>query len=164
MEIKRVNLTQCNDVTGPVIVIDVLRAFTTAAFFFAAGASDITLVSSIEDAFKLQQEHPDFILAGEFNTRPIDGFNFGNSPSSILGKDLRGCHVVQRTTCGTQGVIQATSASHILLSSLCCASATARYITHQGWQSITLNETGVRSGERGDEDIACADLIDRLLG
>jgi 2-phosphosulfolactate phosphatase len=163
MEVTRVNLTNCNDVSGPVIVIDVLRAFTTASFIFDAGAKDIILVSSVEEAFELKQAQPNLILVGEVNSLPIEGFDYGNSPSSFLYKDLRGKHVVQRTTSGTRGVIQATQASHILLSSLCCSSATARYISNQGWQSIVLNETGIYSDGRGDEDTACADLIEAIL-
>jgi 2-phosphosulfolactate phosphatase len=163
MKVNRVNLTNCSDVSGPVVVIDVLRAFTTAAFIFDAGARDITLVSSVEEAFRLKHAHPNLILVGEENTFPIEGFDYGNSPSSFLDKDLHGKHFVQRTTCGTQGVTQATQASHILMSSLCCASATASYISHHDWQSIVLNETGIRSGGRGDEDAACADLIEAIL-
>jgi 2-phosphosulfolactate phosphatase len=163
MQINRVNLTNCQDVTGPVIVIDVLRAFTTAAYIFAAGAADITLVSSVEEAFDLKRKNPDFILAGELNTFPIEGFDYGNSSSPFAGLDLKGSHIVQRTTCGTQGVIQAKKASHILLCSLCCVSATARYISAQGWSSITLNQTGIRPGGRGDEDVVCADLLESIL-
>jgi hypothetical protein len=36
------------DASGVVVVIDVMRAFTTAAFAFAAGASEIDLVATVE--------------------------------------------------------------------------------------------------------------------
>ena len=44
MMIQRATRETCGEATGTVVVIDVLRAFTTAAYAFAAGAADITLV------------------------------------------------------------------------------------------------------------------------
>jgi 2-phosphosulfolactate phosphatase len=41
-------LDDCTTARGTVIVIDVLRAFSTAAYTFAAGASEILLVSAVE--------------------------------------------------------------------------------------------------------------------
>ena len=38
MKIHYATLESCHDATGTVVVIDVLRAFTTAAYAFAAGA------------------------------------------------------------------------------------------------------------------------------
>ena len=47
MIIQRATLQNCHTATGTVVVIDVLRAFTTAAYAFDAGADDITLVSTV---------------------------------------------------------------------------------------------------------------------
>jgi len=138
MVFRRVNLTNGMHVSGTVVVIDVLRAFTTAAYLFAAGVEDIALVSSIEEAIIIKHSHPDFLLAGEFNSYPIQDFDFGNSPSSFLNVDLHEKHFIQRTTCGTQGVVQSILASDILLASLCCVSATARYINKQRCQTINF--------------------------
>ena len=60
-------------------------------------------------------------------------------------------------------MISAVQASHILLAGLCNASATAQYISQQGWPSITFNETGIKPGGEGEEDSACADLIEAIL-
>lgn len=38
MQIKTYTLDNCTDARGVVVVIDVMRAFTTAAYAFAAGA------------------------------------------------------------------------------------------------------------------------------
>ncbi|MCE1254590.1 MAG: 2-phosphosulfolactate phosphatase [Anaerolineae bacterium] len=163
MIIQRINLSTDMQITTPLVVIDVLRAFTTAAYIFAAGAEDITLVSTVEEAFRIKQQHPDYLLAGESNTLPIEGFDFGNSPSDFLNVNLKGKHFVQRTSCGTQGVAQAPLAPSILLGNLCCASATVRYIQNHNWQSVTFNETGIRTGGLGDEDSVCADLLEARL-
>jgi 2-phosphosulfolactate phosphatase len=59
LEIQRATLDTCAQATGTVVVIDVLRAFTTAAYAFAAGAADITLVGATEEAFALRERNPD---------------------------------------------------------------------------------------------------------
>ena len=56
MMIQRATLETCGEATGTVVVIDVLRAFTTAAYAFATGAADITLVGEIEEAFTLRDQ------------------------------------------------------------------------------------------------------------
>ncbi len=44
------------DVTGAVVAIDVLRAFTTAAYAFDAGAAEIWLVAGVDEARSLAEE------------------------------------------------------------------------------------------------------------
>ena len=51
MEIKLGSLVRdAQEALGIVIVIDVFRAFTTAAIAFENGAKDITLVAEVEEA------------------------------------------------------------------------------------------------------------------
>jgi 2-phosphosulfolactate phosphatase len=50
--------------TGTVVVIDVIRAFTTAAFAFAAGAVDITFASTVQDALALREHTPGALVMG----------------------------------------------------------------------------------------------------
>ena len=110
------------------MIVDVFRAFTTAAFCFAAGAREIVLVRDHEEALAMKREDPSVFLTGEIGGRPIPGFDAGNSPSVIEKLDLSRRRVVQRTSSGTQGVAAATKAAEILLGSLVIASATARYL------------------------------------
>lgn len=62
--------------TGEVVIIDVLRAFTTAACAFAAGIEEIELVSRIEEALA----RPGFRL-GEVGGRLIPAFDFAKRAS-----------------------------------------------------------------------------------
>lgn len=169
MLIRRATLETCAAADGLVVVIDVLRAFTTAAFLFNAGVEEITLVATVEEALALKQADPSLILLGEVGGRPIDGFDYGNSPSVIQNLDLRGRRAVQRTSAGTQGVVRSTGASAILMCSLVVAGATLNHIRQTGWQTVTfvpteLNPSG-GDDTQGDEDAACADLLeDGLLG
>lgn len=165
------NNETCAAATELVVVIDVMRAFTTAAFLFNAGVKQSILVSTVEEALALKQAHPEYILTGEVGGYPIPGFDYSNSPSAFDGQDLTGRTAVQRTSAGTQGVVRSVNASEILIASLVVAGATARYIQSSAWQSVTLVQTETplddspEEQNRGQEDAACAELIaDRLTG
>ncbi|MCA1682730.1 MAG: 2-phosphosulfolactate phosphatase [Actinobacteria bacterium] len=148
--------------TGTAVIIDVFRAFTTAAFCIAAGARDIVLVSDHREAISMKRAEPDVFLTGEIDGRPIPGFDAGNSPSQIQHLDLSGRRVVQRTSSGTQGVVAATSARHIVLGSLVVAGATVRHIRAIG-DDVTLVAMGANEIEDADEDLACAIYMERRL-
>ena len=163
MKIQRANLESCGSETDFVVVIDVLRAFTTAAVAFANGASEIILVSTVDELFNLSTTYPGSLLIGEVNGIPIEGVDYGNSPSALIDVDLSGRKLIQRTTAGTQGVVRSSNARNLLAASLCCLDATVYYIDEVQPSSLTLVESGVFKGGWGDEDRACADLIEARL-
>ena len=156
-------MEHCGAESGCVVVIDVLRAFTTTAVAFAQGASEIILVSGVDEIFELSKRFPDALTIGEVNGIQIDGVDYGNSPSKLENLNLAGCRFIQRTTAGTQGVLRSSNAKEILTTSLCCVSATANYIKKMNPWSLTFVETGVFEDGWGDEDKACADLLEALL-
>jgi 2-phosphosulfolactate phosphatase len=152
---------------GHVVVIDVLRAFTCAAYAFDAGAESIVLVSTVDEALALKRTRPDVLLMGEVGGRIIPGFDFGNSPHDLsrAGDRLRGKTLVQRTGSGTQGVTSARSADAVWLGSLPVASATCRHLRTIGAETVTLLAMGSPSGSDGPEDVACrAYMADVLRG
>lgn len=65
MKINIYRRNECFKAKGLCVVIDVLRAFTTAAYAFAAGAKEIVLVSTAEEAFRMHEEDNSLILMGE---------------------------------------------------------------------------------------------------
>ncbi len=149
-------------VEGVAIVVDVLRAFTTAAYAFAAGAARIVLVGTIQEAFELTRAHPEWLAMGEEGGVPITGFDLGNSPVYASQAPLRGRAIVQRTSAGTQGVVAARHAPVLLCSSMVCASATARVAG-----ALDLPRTYVITGQHqhgdGDDDLATAQYIEALI-
>jgi 2-phosphosulfolactate phosphatase len=171
MKFHRSSLADCELAAGVVVVIDVLRAFSTACYAFAAGARDITLISTVEEALALRDQNPELLLMGEANGLRIPGFDFSNSPAEISTADLRGVSLVQRTSAGTQGVVRSRSADRILAASFCNARATANYLERLAAQEVTFVVTGLRTGVRqpegrgswGDEDVACAEYLEALL-
>jgi len=163
MKIQRATNDTCGDEIDTVVVIDVLRAFTTAAFAFDAGAEEIYLTSTVEEAFELRDQFPGASIMGEVDGYPVDGFDLSNSPSALVGLDLSGRTLIQRTSAGTQGVVHSSNARHIMTTGLCTVSETVRRIQRLAPGSLTLVETGVYPGGCGEEDVACADLIEALL-
>ena len=167
MEIIRVDRTTAAQARGVVIVIDVIRAFTVAGYAFAGGAERLWLVRTVEEALALRAREPQALLAGEVQGRLISGFDINNSPVRMATAAVRGRLVIQRTGAGTQGAVLASNASHLLLSSLTNARATAIYartLAASAEGVITLLPTG--SDEDfvyGSEDTLCADYIEALL-
>lgn len=151
-------------VSGAVVAVDVLRAFTTAAYAFAAGARHIFLVDSVEEALSLKTTDPDLLAMGEDHGRRVDGFDFSNSPAEVAAADLGDRVLVQRTSAGTRGVVAARSATRLWCSGLVCASATAAAVRASALGDPTYVITGKVMGSRsanGTDDTATAQLIER---
>jgi 2-phosphosulfolactate phosphatase len=142
---------------GTVAVIDVFRAFTTAAVALANGAVRIIMVGSIEEALAFRQAGLGQICIGEVGGRAPEGFDFGNSPSEISMIDFRGKTIIQRTSAGTQGIVTAASrAERLYAASLVTADATVRAILSGSPETVTLVAMGGEGVRRTDEDELCA--------
>ena len=144
------------------MIVDVFRAFTSAAFCIAAGAREIVLVNDHEQALAMKRADPTLYLSGEIDGRPIPGFDIGNSPSAIERLDLAGRRVVQRTSSGTQGVVAATKATSIVLGSFVIASATVRYLRERA-REVTVVAMGYNAQHDADEDLVCARYLAAAL-
>jgi 2-phosphosulfolactate phosphatase len=156
--------SQVVGVSGAVVVIDVIRAFSTAAYAFAAGAHEIFLVSTLDEALQLKSEK-NALAMGEIKGRRPEGFDLSNSPVMAAQHDLTGRTLVQRTSAGTQGVVAASSATRLWCASLVVASATALAVRSSGLGPPTYVVTGNFDDDpvmTGDDDRATAELIERV--
>jgi len=163
MNFRYTNLETCHSAIGLIVVIDVIRAFTNAAFAFSRGAKEIYPVSTVEEALKFKAEVPNSLACGEVGGMPPEGFDFGNSPTQTKTLDLSGCVIVQRTGAGTQGIVRSINADSMLAASLVVANATVMHIRNLSPDHVTFVITGQLSDERGDEDLACAEYFEALL-
>ena len=155
---------ELESVTGPVVVVDVIRAFTTAAYAFGAGAEAIYLVAGVDEALQFAAARPGVLAMGENHGRRPEGFDFPNSPAMVSRADLRGRTLVQRTSAGTQGVVGAHRAKRLWAASLACASATARAVQAAELGAPTYVITGCfadRPDTTGDDDRLTADFIEQ---
>jgi 2-phosphosulfolactate phosphatase len=148
---------------GLAVIIDVFRAFSVAAYAFAAGARSIIPLACIDQARLLKQQHPDYLLVGERFARPLPGFDHGNSPTELQARDLTGRTLLHTTHAGTQGLVQADNAQEVITGALVNAAAIVRYIRSRRFQEVTLVRMGQHATERCVEDDVCAELIARRL-
>ena len=154
---------EAHELTGAVVVVDVLRAFSTAAYALASGASRIYLVGSVTEALAFKTAHPGTLAMGEEHGRRPAGFDFANSPVELASAHIAGRTIVQRTSAGTQGVVAALAAQRLWCAALVNASATARAVLAAGLGPPTYVITGWASPQpgSGEDDLATAELIER---
>ena len=81
------------------VVIDVVRAFTVAAWCLERGAARLLLAPSIEAAVAAGERHPGAVLLKD--GEPDPRFILPNAPGRIATEDLTGRIVVQKTGNGT---------------------------------------------------------------
>ncbi|WP_338059578.1 2-phosphosulfolactate phosphatase [Streptomyces deccanensis] len=157
MNSRFVGIPELLEVPSVAVVIDVMRAFTVAAWAFAQGAEKIVLAESLDDALALKAGHPDWVALKD--GPPAPGFDAVNSPGMLRSMDLGGRTVVQKTTAGTVGALAVKDASLVLCASFVVAEATARVLRARESDNVTFVVTG--EDGRADEDLACAQYIAR---
>lgn len=169
VEIRLLSLLEgAREATGQVVIIDVYRAFTTAAVAFRQGAREIVLVGEPERALTLRRDGRGDLLLGERGGIMVPGFDLGNSPHALAGRDLTGQRLILCTSAGTRGVAAVSGATCCYLVALVNASATAgALLAEQVSQpaTISLVAMGNAGVSRSDEDELCGlYLRNRLLG
>lgn len=149
--------------TGTVVIVDVLRAFTTAAVALARGAERIIMVAEIDEALQLRDQGIGEVCVGEVNGIKPEGFDFGNSPHEMMQASLQGKVVIQSTRAGTTGVAAATGAEAVYAGSFVVANATAEAIRRDGPAHVTIVAMGWNARVRTDEDELCALYLRNLI-
>jgi 2-phosphosulfolactate phosphatase len=156
------NVEEANQATGLTIIIDVFRAFTTECFVLQNEAKYIIPVLTLEEAFTLKEQNPEYVLMGERGGVKPEGFDFGNSPTEILNVDFTDKIVVHTTSNGTKGMMNAINAGEIITGSFVNAQAIIEHIKSKGAQEISLVSTSTRWDE-DNEDILLAYYVRDIL-
>lgn len=157
METRFLGIAELAETPSVAVVVDVMRAFTVAAWAFDRGAEKIVLAESPADALALKARHPDWVALKD--GPPAPGFDAVNSPGLLRSLDLGGRTVVQKTTAGTVGALAVKEASLVLCAGFVVAGATARLLRQRGCDAVTFVVTGDEG--RAEEDLACAQYIAR---
>ena len=164
MEVRLGSLVRdAEEAEGVVIIIDVFRAFTTAAIAFDHGVTQITLVAEVEEALELHGKGVGDLVMGEVDGKRPDGFDMGNSPFEITPVELAGKSIVQSTRAGTVGVAAATRADSVYLGSFVVAQATVDAIRKEDPALVSIIAMGDQGRVRSDEDEHCALYLRNLL-
>lgn len=132
------------------VVVDVIRAFTVAAWVLRQGAGRLLLAPDAETAIRARDTRfPDALLMKD--GAPDPHFELPNAPGSIAELKLTGKTVIQTTGNGTRGAHVVREVPVVACASFANATATARLMAVQ--ERVLLVPT------EGDEDDALADFL-----
>ena len=147
------------------VVIDVLRATTSAVMALKNGCSSFIPITSIEEAREASKRFGKgkVLLGGAKRGVKVQGFDLGNSPDDYQEEIVKGKNIIFTSSNGTKAMHQLQSARKVLIASFLNISAVCNEL-------LTLN-TDVLIACSGDfgvfslGDAVCAGMIvDRLSG
>ena len=140
-----------------VVMIDVLRASTTAAAAIMNGAKEVIPTDSLDKAVKIYSSLSKEIrfLGGERNGLKPSGFDAGNSPLEYTEKQVKGKTVILTTTNGTKTFLKAKLAAVKLI---------AGFVNHQVIINYLVKKIEEMSADNPDLKIffLCAGTNGRL--
>jgi 2-phosphosulfolactate phosphatase len=140
------------------VVIDVLRATSTATQALASGFRSVRCADSLGHAQRLRA--PGRVLAGELRCVMAPGFDLGNSPLEMVDGD--GAELVLATTNGTPAIVAAAAvADTVLLGCLLNLDALASAVGSAEDVQIVCSGT---DGAVALEDVYAAGRLSARLG
>ena len=136
-----------------VVVVDLLRATTVISTAFMQGVKEIIPVQTLEEALSYKGKEG-YIVAAERNAKPIEGFDYGNSPFHYINSDVRGKTLVLTTTNGTKAINNARN-HKVITASYINLDAVATYLIREyrdviilcsGWKGVFNLEDPIFAG------------------
>jgi len=122
------------------VVIDVLRASSTIITALANGAKEIVPVGTVEFAVKVSGGifGGQTLLGGERNTKKIEGFALGNSPSEYTKEIVSGKSIVFYSTNGSRAIVKAKYSANLFVCSFNNLSVLAKHLKKLNGDVIIL--------------------------
>lgn len=144
-----------------VVVVDVIRATTTAVTAAATGRRCFP-VPTVESALELAAKLEDPLLAGETSGIQPAGFEMDNSPAQLVSRTDKHRPLVLVSSSGTRVIHQAAGADAVYLGCYRNYSALADHLaTHH--PRIAIIGAGSKGEFREEDQICCAWIAARLL-
>ncbi len=142
------------------IAIDVLRATTTMAAAFNAGAEAIHVFSDLDRLRTASQavSAEKRLLAGERGGAAVEGFDLGNSPLDHTPDRSAGRHLFMSTTNGTRCLSRLQQAPMVITAALTTRQAVVDFLRKHDPQVVWLVGSGWQ-GTYSLEDTVCAGAI-----
>lgn len=155
----RVDLLPSPPYEGTVVLVDVLRSCTLAPILFDNGLSRLTITSSAKLA---RMNHSEHLLIGEREGFPLEGFNYGCSPSELSQIDLKGQRAIMVSENAPRALETMGKPKRVLLASLYNVTAVAKRILDLASTSTTLICSGFNGAEDLDDALTAGFLAARL--
>jgi 2-phosphosulfolactate phosphatase len=141
------------------VVIDVLRASSTIIEALSNGAKEVVPVGTVEFAVKVSGGifGGQTLLGGERNTKKIEGFALGNSPSEYTREIISGKAIVFYSTNGSRAIVKAKYSSNLFVCSFNNLSAVANHLKKLNEDVIIL--CSGNNNFMSLEDSVCAGML-----
>jgi len=146
------------------VVIDVLRASSTIIKALSNGAKEVVPVGTVEFAVKVSGGifGGQTLLGGERNTKKIEGFALGNSPSEYTSEIVSAKSIVFYSTNGSRAIVKAKYSSNLFVCSFNNLSAVAKHLKKLNEDVIIL--CSGNNNFMSLEDSVCAGmLVNKLI-
>lgn len=143
-----------------VVLVDVLRTCTIAPMLFDNGLRHLYLTSSLRIARSVAKEK-DFLLIGERDGLPPEGFNYLSSPSSVQNLNMTDKAAVV-VTANAPKALSKISAKHVLLASLYNARAVVKRVKALASKEIAIVCAGHEGQEALDDALVAGYLAAEL--
>lgn len=116
----------CKQENTIVVVIDVLRATSAICTAFEHGVEKVIPVSTIEEAQAYKDKG--YLVGAERDGQKVEGFDFGNSPYSYMGANIKDKAVVLTTTNGTKAINMASNAHKVVVGAFTNITALCKWL------------------------------------
>ncbi len=162
MNIKIIDGRKEKDFDGSTkILIDIFRSTTTIPLILYKGARFVIPVRTVTETRKLKNKNPEYLTSGERFGIRIPGFNYENSPYSIMNADLKDRILLFTSTNGIKVLFKIKEyPGDIYISSFINFSAT--YEAVKNLENISLIVSNRPDG-KSDEDYIFANMFKEKL-
>ncbi len=146
-----------------VVVIDVLRASSVMITAMANGARAFIPVRTVEEAQQTATAYsPDkIILAGERDTKLIDGFHLGNSPLDYTPEKVKNKVIILTTSNGTKALNQLEGAKKVMIGGFLNLEAVVQQLLNR--EEVVFVCSGTNNNFSMDDAMCAAALTDQLM-
>ncbi len=154
---------ELEELRGVVVILDIFRAGNTIASLLAAGAPEVWLVSSLDEARLLKVTHPEVPLLGERGGVAPADFDGGNSPVHASEALKTRQPVILTTSAGTQAVHRLIKAQSVFYGTFAAAAALIEAIRSINPAEVHLVPMGLEARKPCAEDDAAAEYLAGML-
>ena len=144
-----------------VVVIDVVRATTTAITAVALGRRCLP-VASLDAAYSLAGQLADPLLVGEVGGIMPSDFHINNSPAALVKRTDLHRPAVLLSSSGTRLLETAAPCAAVFLACLRNFTSLAKYLA-DNFSDVAVIGAGTRGEFREEDQMCCAWIADRLL-
>lgn len=144
-----------------IIVVDVIRATTSAITVAATGARCFP-VPSIEAARRLAAQFPDSLLAGETGGQIPPDFHLNNSPSQLASQCYASRPVILLSSSGTRLLYESRNCDAVYLACLRNWRYTAEYLAGH-YEAVAVIGAGTKGEFREEDQLCCAWVAGALV-